>query len=141
MSEPLLGYGRGLTSTGVSIWRSKPTTRRGPSRISSWVWTSLVLDVATCSLMRPGVTTRSSPSPVKGLSIPKDLSIVGFDDIPAAEWIEPGLTTIRQPVVQMAEAATRALLRHLDGDEELPQRIELGTELVVRGSTAPPATG
>ncbi|UZX02114.1 LacI family transcriptional regulator [Arthrobacter sp. CDRTa11] len=74
-----------------------------------------------------------------GLRIPQDLSIVGFDDIPAAEWIEPGLTTIRQPVVQMAETAMRALLRHLDGDEELPQRIELGTELVVRGSTAPPS--
>ncbi|KRE89892.1 LacI family DNA-binding transcriptional regulator [Arthrobacter sp. Soil764] len=74
-----------------------------------------------------------------GLRIPEDLSVIGFDDIPAAEWIEPGLTTIRQPVVQMAETAMRALLRHLDGDEELPQRIELGTELVVRGSTAPPA--
>ncbi|MEV7660512.1 LacI family DNA-binding transcriptional regulator [Paenarthrobacter sp. NPDC089316] len=71
-----------------------------------------------------------------GLRIPEDLSIIGFDDIPAAEWIEPGLTTIRQPVVQMAETAMRALLRHLEGDEELPQRIELGTELVVRGSTA-----
>ncbi|MBD1538322.1 MULTISPECIES: LacI family DNA-binding transcriptional regulator [Pseudarthrobacter] len=76
-----------------------------------------------------------------GLSIPDDLSIVGFDDIPAAEWVEPGLTTVRQPVVQMAETAMRALLRHLDGDEELPQRIELGTELVVRGSTAPPRKG
>lgn len=73
-----------------------------------------------------------------GLRIPEDLSIIGFDDIPAAEWVEPGLTTIRQPVVQMAETAMRALLRHLDGDEELPQRIELGTELVVRGSTAAP---
>ncbi|WP_066288064.1 LacI family DNA-binding transcriptional regulator [Arthrobacter sp. B6] len=71
-----------------------------------------------------------------GMSIPDDLSIIGFDDIPAAEWVEPGLTTIRQPVVQMAETATRALLRHLEGDEELPQRIELGTELIVRGSTA-----
>lgn len=73
-----------------------------------------------------------------GLRVPEDLSIVGFDDIPAAEWVEPGLTTIRQPVVQMAETATRTLLRHLEGDEELPQRIELGTELVVRGSTAAP---
>lgn len=71
-----------------------------------------------------------------GLRIPEDLSIIGFDDIPAAEWIEPGLTTIRQPVTQMAETATRALLRHLEGNEELPQRIELGTELVERGSTA-----
>lgn len=74
-----------------------------------------------------------------GLRIPEDLSIIGFDDIPAADWIEPGLTTVRQPVVHMAETAMRALLRYLDGDEELPQRIELGTELVVRGSTAPPA--
>ncbi|MDR6685704.1 DNA-binding LacI/PurR family transcriptional regulator [Arthrobacter sp. 1088] len=46
-----------------------------------------------------------------------------------------------QPVVQMAETAMRALLRHLEGDEELPQRIELGKELVVRGSTAAPRPG
>ncbi|WP_218713196.1 LacI family DNA-binding transcriptional regulator [Arthrobacter sp. BF1] len=76
-----------------------------------------------------------------GLRIPQDLSIIGFDDIPAADWIEPGLTTVRQPVVHMAETAMRALLRYLDGDEELPQRIELGTELIVRGSTAAPAQG
>ncbi|MEA5455027.1 LacI family DNA-binding transcriptional regulator [Sinomonas sp. JGH33] len=74
-----------------------------------------------------------------GLNIPADLSIVGFDDIPAAEWMEPGLTTIRQPVVQMAETAMRTLLRQMDGEEGLPGRIELATELVVRGSTARPA--
>ncbi|MCA4134277.1 LacI family DNA-binding transcriptional regulator [Arthrobacter sp. M4] len=76
-----------------------------------------------------------------GLRIPEDISIVGFDDIPAAEWVEPGLTTIRQPVVQMAETAMRTLLRHLDGEENMPERIELGTELIVRGSTAAPAAG
>ena len=88
---------------------------------------------------RPYRGRAAARPPSAGLRIPEDLSVIGFDDIPAAEWIEPGLTTIRQPVVQMAETAMRALLRHLDGDEELPQRIELGTELVVRGSTAPPA--
>lgn len=75
-----------------------------------------------------------------GVRIPDDLSIIGFDDIPAAEWIGLGLTTVRQPVIQIAATAMRTLLRHLEGIEELPQRIELRTELVVRGSTAAPST-
>ncbi|MEV0846669.1 LacI family DNA-binding transcriptional regulator [Streptomyces sp. NPDC049954] len=75
---------------------------------------------------------------VLGLQVPRDLSVVGYDDIPLAQWSSPALTTVDQPLEQMAEEAARMLLR-LRRSEQAEARIELGTRLVVRGSTAPPA--
>ncbi|ARQ67476.1 LacI family DNA-binding transcriptional regulator [Streptomyces marincola] len=74
-----------------------------------------------------------------GLRVPRDVSIVGFDDLPQAEWATPALTTVRQPLSEMAAAALRILLRLLDGHRPEGTRTELSTRLVVRGSTAPPA--
>ncbi len=72
------------------------------------------------------------------LHIPDDLSVVGFDDLPIARWVGPPLTTVRQPLREMAATATDLIAR-LAADEELQQtRIELSTQLVVRESTAPP---
>jgi DNA-binding LacI/PurR family transcriptional regulator len=66
-----------------------------------------------------------------GLRVPDDLSVVGFDDIPAAGWSRPGLTTVRQPLVEKGEIAGRLLSgRATDREVILP------VELVVRGSTA-----
>jgi LacI family transcriptional regulator len=73
---------------------------------------------------------------VSGLRIPDDLSVVGFDDIPMAEWASPPLTTMHQPLAQMAELAVHVLLDRQDWDRSL--RMELETRLVVRASTAPP---
>jgi DNA-binding LacI/PurR family transcriptional regulator len=73
------------------------------------------------------------------LHIPDDLSVVGFDDLPVAPWVGPPLTTVRQPLVQMAVAATRLLLRLARGEQPSQTRVELATELIVRESTAPPA--
>lgn len=75
------------------------------------------------------------------LHIPDDLSVVGFDDLPIARWVGPPLTTVRQPLREMAAAAV-ALIARLAADEEPEQtRIELSTQLVVRESTAPPRQG
>ena len=71
------------------------------------------------------------------LHIPEDLSVVGFDDLPVARWVGPPLTTIRQPLVQMAVAAAELVLRMADGETPAQPRIELATDLVVRESTAP----
>jgi LacI family transcriptional regulator len=69
-----------------------------------------------------------------GLRIPDDLSIVGFDDIPQADMVYPGLTTVRQPLEQMGRVATQMLLR-LIGDPAAPaDRVELPTELIFRHS-------
>ncbi|MFG1806216.1 LacI family DNA-binding transcriptional regulator [Streptomyces sp. NPDC049040] len=74
-----------------------------------------------------------------GLSIPRDLSVVGFDDLPLATWISPPLTTVRQPLTEMAEAAARLVLDLSRGREPSTLRVDLATRLVERSSTAPPA--
>lgn len=73
-----------------------------------------------------------------GLQIPHDLSVVGFDDVPMAQWVSPPLTTVRQPIADLAALAVRTLLAQPDGLELPKGRVELPTTLVVRGSTAPP---
>ncbi|WP_051765433.1 LacI family DNA-binding transcriptional regulator [Saccharothrix syringae] len=73
-----------------------------------------------------------------GLRIPDDLSVVGFDDLPSAQWLIPALTTVRQPLSDMAATATGMVIDLAQG-KDLPQnRLVLSTELVVRASTAPP---
>lgn len=71
----------------------------------------------------------------RGLRIPEDISVIGFDDLPVARWTNPPLTTIRQPVAEMAAEAMRMLLRHLETGTFGTQRVELATELVLRAST------
>ncbi|CAM5374249.1 LacI family transcriptional regulator OS=Streptomyces alboniger OX=132473 GN=CP975_12560 PE=4 SV=1 [Streptomyces alboniger] len=75
-----------------------------------------------------------------GLRIPEDLSVVGFDDLPVAPWVGPPLTTVRQPLTEMAEAAAKLVL-DLGRAEGTPAatRVELATSLVVRASTGAPS--
>jgi DNA-binding LacI/PurR family transcriptional regulator len=74
----------------------------------------------------------------RGLSVGADLSVVGFDDLPEAQWASPQLTTIRQPSAEMGSAAVRLLLEAARGGSRRPHpRIEMSTELVVRASTGP----
>jgi LacI family transcriptional regulator len=74
---------------------------------------------------------------VRRLRVPDDLSVVGFDDLPAARWSAPPLTTVRQPLVEMGRVALRSAVRLAAGDALDMPRVELATELVVRASTAP----
>ncbi len=73
-----------------------------------------------------------------GLTIPHDLSVVGFDDIPGTRFCGPPMTTVHQPVVEMGAAATRLVLALAAGETLSQTRVELATTLVVRDSTAPP---
>jgi DNA-binding LacI/PurR family transcriptional regulator len=73
-----------------------------------------------------------------GLRIPDDLSVVGFDDLPVVSWVDPPLTTVHQPLTEMAVAATELALS-LGRGEPAPQvGVEIATTLTVRSSTAPP---
>ncbi|WP_249416811.1 LacI family DNA-binding transcriptional regulator [Streptomyces sp. TS71-3] len=74
----------------------------------------------------------------RGLRIPRDLSVVGFDDVDSCMWMTPRLTTVRQPLAQMAMLAVRGVL---EPAEEVPGqslRLELATRLVERESTSAP---
>lgn len=72
----------------------------------------------------------------RGLSVPKDVSVAGFDDIPEASRSTPRLTTIRQPHVEKGLKAGRMLVAQLNGEEAQESEI-LPSRLVVRGSTGP----
>lgn len=72
-----------------------------------------------------------------GINIPNQLSVAGFDDTPVAHQIWPSLTTIRQPIRQMAKKATDLLLKRLRGKEiQLPASL-LSSSIIVRQSTGP----
>lgn len=73
-----------------------------------------------------------------GVRIPHDLSVVGFDDLPSAQWAIPALTTVRQPLSDMAAAATDMVVALSQGDPLPQNRLMLATELVIRASTTAP---
>jgi LacI family transcriptional regulator/LacI family xylobiose transport system transcriptional regulator len=74
----------------------------------------------------------------RGLRVPEDLSVVGFDDLPLASSAWPPLTTVRQPLQEMAALATRMVLAIGRGETPETRRVELATDLIVRDSTAAP---
>ena len=77
---------------------------------------------------------------IRGLRVPEDLSVVGFDDTEIAGLLSPPLTTVRQPLREMGRVAVRTALRLAAGEELDTHHVELATELVIRSSTAPPPT-
>jgi len=70
----------------------------------------------------------------RGLRVPADISVVGFDDIPQAALVHPGLTTVKQPLEKMGRVAAQKLLDLLQKPDIEAERIELPTELVIRDS-------
>jgi LacI family transcriptional regulator len=76
----------------------------------------------------------------RGLSVPRDLSVVGFDDSTVASQLQPALTTVRQPLEEMGRVAVSLLTRLLEGQRVEAVRIDLATNLIVRESTAPPGS-
>lgn len=73
-----------------------------------------------------------------GLRIPHDLSVVGFDDLPIVAWVDPPMTTVHQPLTEMAAAATELALALGRGEHPQQIGVEIATTLTVRESTAPP---
>ncbi|RKS80208.1 DNA-binding LacI/PurR family transcriptional regulator [Motilibacter peucedani] len=118
-----------------------------PERVRSGDWTSEGGQRAAAELLgsRPAPTAVFACSDrmalgvyaeaaARGLRIPEDLAVVGFDDLPEARWLVPTLTTVRQPVREMGAVALRTLLRLRAGGAPETTRLELATSLVVRAS-------
>jgi len=74
-----------------------------------------------------------------GIEIPTELSVVGFDDVPAASLVTPRLTTVRTPLDQMADTAVHMLVDRLDGHRTDVRTVTTSVSLVVGGTTAPAA--
>ncbi len=71
-------------------------------------------------------------------SCPEALSVMGFDDIPLADYVIPALTTVAQPIYGMGQTAVEILMRRLNDPDRPPETIKLDDQLVIRKSTAPP---
>jgi LacI family repressor for deo operon, udp, cdd, tsx, nupC, and nupG len=74
----------------------------------------------------------------RGLRVPDDLSVIGFDDIRVAQYVDPPLTTIHQPMRELGEATARLLLDILRGNVKDAVSVTLPHALIVRSSTAAP---
>ena len=74
----------------------------------------------------------------RGVQVPEDLSVVGFDDIRFAQYVDPPLTTIRQPMRELGEATVRLLMNILRGNVKDAVSVTLPHALIVRASTAAP---
>jgi LacI family transcriptional regulator len=72
-----------------------------------------------------------------GIAVPDAMSVVGFDNMPYAEWVTPALTTIHQPLLEMGRVATKMVLRLIAGESVESIRVELATPLIKRASCAP----
>ncbi|MDQ7879219.1 LacI family DNA-binding transcriptional regulator [Microbacterium sp. QXD-8] len=137
------GYRAAMTSAGVAIepeWiRYGDFQREGGERHASELLS--LADPPTAifagnDLQALGVLYAAQ---ARGIAVPGELSVVGYDDLAIAELASPRLTTVHQPLREMAEQATKLLLQLLDEPRPEVTRVELATSLVVRDSTAAPA--
>lgn len=143
-ADRLEGYKKALRAKRVPLDRS--LVRLGGCTEESGYWGAIELlklprrptAIVVCNnLMTLGLLAALRDT---GLSCPKDISIVGFDDFEWCPHLNPPLSMIRVPAAELGAAAAKALLQHIRGAHgDAPTEILLGTELIVRQSTAPPA--
>lgn len=138
--ERLKGYQQALTDKGLPIDPAliarSDFMQLGGFQAAGRLFDSLMeapTAVFACSdLMALGCIDAAR---ARGLRVPDDLSVVGFDDIPQASYLHLPLTTVHQPLAEMGRIATRMLLDKIQNPDQLPQKIELPTTLVIRQTT------
>jgi DNA-binding LacI/PurR family transcriptional regulator len=69
-----------------------------------------------------------------GLSVPNDMAIIGFDDVPLSEFMQPRLSTVHLPIIELATAAGNVLIQLINGQQPTPKQTILETHLVIRES-------
>lgn len=137
--DRLRGYRLALEEAGIGFDPSlvkqgdfeQPT---GYDIVSRWIHSERALpDALFCAndLMAAGALQALKEA---GVSVPGDLALMGFDDLPIASVTSPPLTTVAQPIHAMCEAAVRQLMRLVQGEEPDVHRVVLDAELVIRRS-------
>jgi LacI family transcriptional regulator len=140
--ERLHGYREALESAGIEV----DPTLTGSGRFAAETGAALTATMLDLDEPPTAVFAASDSIAVgvirvarqRGLEVPGDLSVVGFDDTYNAKWVEPPLTTVKQPLRQMGRVATRTVLDLAAGKVPDSHHVQLATSLVVRESTAPP---
>ena len=108
-------------AAGAQAFESLPKGKRRPTGI-----------LAMSDTVAIGVMAAAQSA---GVKVPQELSVVGYDDLPMAAWTSPGLTTVRQPIIEKGRVAARLLIQLLQG-RSVESPAPLKTGLVVRGSTS-----
>ncbi|MFC5724075.1 LacI family DNA-binding transcriptional regulator [Streptomyces gamaensis] len=134
----LLGAGAGAAEEMIE--HSLFTLEGGRAAAAALLDRGATAVVCASDMMALGVVRAARE---RGLRVPRDVSVVGFDDSPLIAFTDPPLTTVRQPVRSMGQAAVRALLEEIAGTPAPHSEFVFLPELVVRGSTAsaPKANG
>lgn len=141
------GFEKAMTAAGLTIaapWLLRPSRR--PSDSASWFD---VFRRYARQVERPTAVVAAhdlmalellAAAEAEGLRVPEDLSIVGFDDIAVARWSRVSLTTIAQPMDEIARGAVEMAIDAATGIRAVRRRVSLQPRLVVRGTTAPPGS-
>lgn len=145
-TERFRGYKRALRIHGIPLDRS--LVRTGDTTEDSGYWHGSELlrqanrptAVLGCSLLATlGVLTAIQEM---GISCPRDVSLVGFDDFAWSSLLSPPLTMVRQPAIDLGAAAAKAILKRLRApSQEMAEKVLLPTQLILRESTAAPNRG
>ena len=124
----------GILLAGDRLRHVEPTTAAGRQAAAALLDRSPRPTAIVCFNDKVAVGTLQAARD-RGLRVPADLSIAGFDDIDLSQATDPALTTVRQPLQEMGRIAVSQLMRVLDGHQPEALHIELATTLVVRNST------
>jgi LacI family transcriptional regulator len=138
----LMGYQQALTDAGLPL-RADWVTQGYFSFESGVTAAASLLEktdrptviIASNDDMAAGVIFEARE---RGLNVPADLSVTGFDDTPLASHTWPPLTTIRQPIEAMTEHATRSLIARLQRPDQKASSLHFDCKVIIRGSSGPP---
>lgn len=142
--DRIAGYRTGLAGHGilageVSIWEARGSARELGREGARWILGRPRRPTALLCMSDELALGAIRAAEELGVRVPEEVSIVGFDDTPAARWSDPPLTTVRQDLVEKGRRAGELALRLLAGAR--PGRpITIGVELVTRASTGPAPT-
>jgi len=135
----LAGYRQTIRAAGCPAPRVVPegvTFESGQAAFEQ-LWRGRIQPTAVLAMSDMAAIGLMASAREHGILMPKELSVVGYDDIPMASWVTPALTTVRQPIAEKGRQAARLLVSQLSGKHvKSPQ--PLATELVIRQSTASP---
>ncbi len=137
----LRGYRAALAFAGIELREqailTSPSTIPGGAASFAETWDAGQRPTAVLAMSDAIAVGAMRAARERGLTVPADLSVVGFDDVELAHFADPALTTIHQPIARKGEQAVELLLAILDGRNGPDQHEILATRLVVRASTGP----
>jgi DNA-binding LacI/PurR family transcriptional regulator len=140
-ADRLAGYRSALTSAGIALTDDRvetdTSTVAGGAQAFGRAWTRGMRPTAVLAMsdaMAMGVIRAAAE---RGLGVPSDLSVVGFDDVDVSAYINPPLTTIHQPIRRKGEEAVRLLLAAIERRAPGRDHLRLDTHLIIRASTGP----